>query len=210
MLTRGQNTTTNWRGQRGSTTTEFVLVAPLLTAAMLFLIGLGYTLMTKQNAIVGARAAVFYRASMPDEPSVAALADTVKESVSPDREAWEVLDLADDLETDPDLGNVGQSNPDLGAFDIIQGTINSLYQTLNHEVGYRVSTTPTLGFVPHALRFDRSVQARSAYYLPLGTWTCEQSGGGSYLTMAMTRFNVPKAVIKIFDPGCCETYQSTR
>ena len=201
---------TDLRAQRGSTTAEFVLVAPLLAAAMLFLIGLGYTLMTKQNAIVGARSVVFYRASMEEDPNVAELAITVKEIASPDREDWQVLDLGDALDPEPDLGTVGDAKPDLGAFQIIQGAINSIYQMLNHEIGYQASTAPSLGFVPRALGFEGRVRARSNYYLPQGTWTCQQSGGGSYLAVAMNQFGVPQKVRELLDPGCCETYESTR
>src|SRR5689334_11537372 len=74
--------------ERGSVTTEFVLVIPLLALAMLFLMGLGYTLMTKQNALVGARAAVYYRAPRTQIPQPAQFNELIGNAVSPGREEW--------------------------------------------------------------------------------------------------------------------------
>ena len=62
-------------------TTEFVFATPLLVIAMLFLMGLGYTLMTKQNAIVGARAAVYYRATREETPPPANVTAMIKNAV---------------------------------------------------------------------------------------------------------------------------------
>lgn len=199
----------NWRSEQGSTTTEFVLAVPLFAAAMLFLIGLGYTLMTKQNAIVGARGAVFYRVSLDDDPNLDDLASLAEVSTSPGREEWQVRDLGDSFESDSDLDGIEKAKPWVG-FDLIQGLVSDLYQTLNHETGYQVSTTPTLGLLPRVLRFDRSVRAQSAYYLPRGTWTCGQTKGSSYVTIALSTLPIPKQAVQFFDPGCCETYDASR
>jgi Flp pilus assembly pilin Flp len=198
------------RDEAGSTTVEFVLVVPLLALAMLFLIGLGYTLMTKQNAIVGARGVVFYRASLNEDPDLNDLAELAKYSVSRDREVWEVNDLGDSLGFRSDLERIGSPNPDLGAFDLIQGLIKGFYDKVNHEISYEVSTAPTLGLLPRLLRFDNSVRARSTYYLPQGTWTCGQSRGSSYVTIATSSLGIPDWAKRFFDPGCCETYEATR
>jgi Flp pilus assembly protein TadG len=198
----------NRRNERGSTTTEFVLVVPILAFGMMFLMGLGYTLMAKQNAVVGARAAVFYRASLDEAPDLNALGGTVGDAVSPEREDWDISDLGD-APADPDLHGVGNSNP-VGGEGLIEGAVSGIYQMLNHEIQYQASTTPSLGIVPNALNFDGSVRARSIYSLPEGSWTCKQSGGGSYLGVAMSRVGAPGWARSLFDTGCCETYEATR
>ena len=199
------------RDERGSTTAEFVLVAPLLAAAMLFLIGLGYTLMTKQNAIVGARGVVFYRLSLDDSPPVDALANMVEETVSPGREEWAVIDLGETPNSDPELSRVGPSAPeDGGALSAIAGVISSLYRKLDNEKAYQANTAPTLGLVPRVLKFDGALRARSAYYLPEGTWTCHEIGSSSYVGVALNLIPLPDWLLAKLDPGCCDTYSSTR
>jgi hypothetical protein len=199
----------NFNDQTGSTTTEFVLVAPLLVFGMLFLMGLGYTLMAKQNAIVGARSAVFYRASLEQQPNLSDLGSAVGEAVSPGREDWDLQDLGD-APADADVEGVGSSNPAAGAFAFIESGISALYQMLDHEIQYQVSTTPSLGIVPRMLKFDSSVRARSIYSLPEGTWTCKQTGGGTYLNIAMDKIRVPSEAQALFHPDCCETYEPSR
>ena len=198
------------RDERGSTTAEFVLVAPLLAAAMLFLMGLGYTLMTKQNAIVGARGVVFYRLSLDDSPPVDALANMVEETVSPGREEWAVIDLGETPNSDPELNRVGQSQPERGAFSVIGEAITSLYRMLDNEKAYQASTAPTLGLVPRVLKFDGALRARSAYYLPEGTWTCHEIGASSYVGVALKPIPLPAELKAKLSPGCCDTYSSTR
>ncbi|HKR22312.1 MAG TPA: TadE/TadG family type IV pilus assembly protein, partial [Pyrinomonadaceae bacterium] len=90
--------------ERGSVTTEFVFATPLLVIAMLFLMGLGYTLMTKQNAIVGARAAVYYRATRDQTPPPANVTAMIKDAVSPGREEWS-LDFYEGSMSDPQTGS---------------------------------------------------------------------------------------------------------
>ncbi len=201
------------RDERGSTTAEFVLVAPLLAAAMLFLMGLGYTLMTKQNAIVGARGVVFYRLSLDNSPPVDALANIVEETVSPGREEWAVIDLGETPNSDPELGRVGPSAPGDGGglLSAIGEVISSLYRKLDNEKGYQASTAPTLGLVPRVLKFDGALRARSADYLPEGTWTCHELGSSSYVGVALDKIPLLPDWLKAkLDPGCCDTYSSTR
>lgn len=193
--------------QSGSVTTEFVMVVPLLAMAMLFLLGLGYTLMTKQNAVVGARSAVFYRVTLEQEPSAQELSGLVRDSASPGREDWRVDD-ATSPQVDPDLGGVGRSEPDLRVGDIIRGTVEAIYQEFNQDVGYRVSTAPTLGFLPGVLGVNKSkpLRAQAEYHLPHGTWTCKQTGGGTYLSIAFSQIGVPSWLSDKLHPNCCKTY----
>lgn len=210
------------RNERGSASVEFVLILPVLAMGMLFLIGLGYTLMTKQNAIVGARAAVYFRA-WDHPPEAGNLSGRIKNAISPGREEWRVLALREPIKPDPDLEDVGRSEPDLDVKEgenLLQRAIGAIYQMLNQEIAYEVNTTPTLGYLPAALKLDSTnlVRARSSYYLPHRTWTCKQSGGASYFAIGtsaglsavgvqMSKF--PDKLRELMDPGCCETYNET-
>jgi len=179
--------------QRGSVTTEFVMIIPLLAFAMLLLLGLGYTLMTKQNAIVGARAAVFYRAKQDHPPSAAEVNAMIQNAVSPDREEWSLEFHEGGMENPPE-GNPG----DFG------GVIGGLYSRFNQEISYTARGTATLGIVPRVMNIG---QAQSTYYLPHGTWTCAQTGGGSYSAIALNAMGLPGIITGFLDMSCCETYE---
>jgi hypothetical protein len=178
--------------ERGSVTTEFVLCVPLLALAMLLLLGLGYTLMTKQNAIVGARAAVFYQAPRDDFLPPASMNTIIKAAVSPGREEW-ALDHAEGT----------MDNPTPGAGGLLSGVVSGIYQRLNKEISYTARVTPTLGFLPRVMDLG---QAESSYYLPRGTWTCKQTGGGSYSSVTLGAMGLPSPFSSLFDLSCCETY----
>jgi hypothetical protein len=207
--------------ETGAVTVEFVMVCPVLAAAMLFLIGMGYTLMTKQNAVAGARATVFASA-WDHDPQLGNLNEDIKNAVSPQREEWQVSLLSQSLEPDPDLKDVGESSPDLDLNDgagLLQGVVSGLYQALNREIGYEVSTLPSLGFVPGVLKLERyGLRARARYYLPHGTWSCKQTGAASYFGMGVNAGlsaigvevnRMPGWVKDILDPGCCDSYDES-
>ncbi|HJT65870.1 MAG TPA: TadE/TadG family type IV pilus assembly protein [Pyrinomonadaceae bacterium] len=186
--------TQNDSNQRGSVTTEFVLVVPLLVVAMLFLMGLGYTLMTKQNAIVGARAAVYYRAPRSQTPPVTTVNALIKDAVSPAREEW-TLDFSE--------GNL--ANPDTGQ-SILQSGVNSIYQSFNKEIRYTANGTATLGFLPSIMELG---QAQGRYALPHRTWTCEQTGGSSYLSITLSSVGLSSRLSNLVGLSCCETYKAS-
>lgn len=211
----------HFREDRGSVMTEFVMVSFILAMGMLFLIGMGFTLMTKQNAIVGARAAVYVRA-WDQPPQVTNLNERIKNAVSPGREEWQVIALRESLQPHPEVEGIGTSNPDLEVDDqdgLLQRAINSIYQMINQEIGYEVNTSPTLGYLPTALKMDTyGLRARSRYYLPHQTWTCRQSGGASYfgigVNAGLTKLGVEVAKLpdfakKLLDPGCCDSYEES-
>ena len=181
--------------QRGSVTTEFVMVVPLLALAMLLLLGLGYTLMTKQNAIAGARAAVFYRATLEQTPPAAAVNAMIKNAVSPGREEW-TLEFHEGHMENPPQGEPG----DFGS------AIGGLYSSFNQEISYTARGTATLGFLPRVMSLG---QAQSSYYLPQGTWTCAQTGGGSYTAIALSTLHVPDIISGFLDLSCCQTYEAS-
>lgn len=181
--------------QRGSVTTEFIMIIPLLAVAMLLLLGLGYTLMTKQNAIVGARAAVFYRATLEQSPPPPAVNARIKNAVSPGREEWN-LEFHEGHMENPPQGNPGD----------FQSAVSGVYSRFNQEISYTARGTATLGFVPRIMNLGR---AQSSYYLPHGTWTCAQTGGGSYTAIALSALHVPDIITGFLDLSCCETYDAS-
>ena len=182
-------------GERGSATIEFVLVVPLLAFAMLFLMGLGYTLMTKQNAIVGARAAVYYRAPREQVPAETTVNSLIKDAVSPAREEW-VLDFSE--------GNI--ENPATGQASMLQRGVSGIYQSFNKEIRYTANGTATLGFLPRIMELGR---AQGTYALPRGSWTCAQTGGGSYLSITLSGMGLPGQISGLLDLSCCETYSAS-
>lgn len=179
------------QNQRGSVTTEFVMVLPLLALAMLLLIGLGYTLMTKQNAIVGARSAVFHTARLEQPPPRSTMNAIIKDAVSPGRENWTL-----------DFNEEAMENPDAGDGGYFQGKISGIYDRFNKDIHYRARGTATLGFLPRIMELG---QAESSYHLPRGTWTCAQSGG-SYGTVVLGAMGLGDPWTRWLDTSCCETY----
>jgi len=167
------------------------MVVPLLAFAMLLLLGLGYTLMTKQNAVVGARAAVFHRARLEDDPPPYAVNAMIKNAVSPGREEW-VLDF----------NQANMENPDTGPAGMFEGAINGIYQSLNKEIRYTARGTATLGFIPRVMHVG---DAQSVYYLPHRTWTCKQSGG-DYASVALSAIGLPDPMASWLNLSCCESY----
>lgn len=181
--------------ERGSVTTEFVFVTPLLVIAMLFLMGLGYTMMTKQNAIVGARAAIYYRAPRTQMPPPDTVTAIIKEAVSPGREEW-MLEFREGAMDDPESGRGG----------MLQGAVNWVYYGFNKDIRYTSYGTASLGFLPRIMDLGR---AKGAYSLPRGTWTCAQTGGGSYSSIALRGIGVPPPLNQALGTSCCETYSAS-
>jgi TadE-like protein len=181
--------------ERGSVTTEFVFVTPLLVLAMLILLGLGYTVMTKQNAIVGARAAVYYRAPRDQMPPPDTVTATIKDAVSPGREQW-ALEFNEGSMDDPQTGSVS----------FFQSVVNRIYQSFNKDIRYTAHGTATLGFLPRIMDLGR---AQGVYSLPRGTWTCAQTGGGSYTSITLGALGLPAPFNRWLDLSCCEIYDAS-
>jgi len=181
--------------ERGSVTTEFVLVIPLLALAMLFLIGLGYTVMTKQNALVGARAAAYYRAPRTQIPQPAQFNELIGDAISPGREEWAL-----------DLNQNNQAPPGISQIPVIGVAVGGIFGSFNKEVKYTARGTATLGFLPRVMELG---EAHGTYTLPTGTWTCEQTGGGSYTSVMFGQIGLPSEIGGLLDLSCCETYSAT-
>ena len=181
--------------ERGSVTTEFVMVTPLLVVAMLFLMGLGYTIMTKQNAIVGARAAVYYRAPREQVPPPDTVTTMIKVAVSPGREEWAL-----------DFNEGSMENPDTGSAGFLQSGISRIYQGFNKDIRYTAHGTATLGFLPRIMDLGR---AKGTYSLPRGTWTCEQTDGASYTAITLSAMGLPSPFNRWLGLSCCETYSAS-
>ena len=162
---------------------------------MLFLMGLGYTLMTKQNAIVGARAAVYYQAPREELTSEAEMSAMIKDAVSLDREEWTLEFARDDMQS-----------PDTGKVDTLQAGVSRIYQLFNKEIRYTARGTATLGFLPRIMDLGH---AQGTYYLPQGTWTCAQTRGGSYTSIVLGRIGVPYPINGWLGSSCCENYRAS-
>ncbi len=181
--------------QRGSVNVEFVMTVPLLAFAMLFLIGLGYTVMTKQNAVVGARAAVFYRAPRTQVPQPATVNQMIAEAVSPGREQWAL-----------DFREGRMDYPDTGSPDIIGGVLEDIYQSFNKEFAYTARGSASLGILPRVMNLG---QAQATYSLARGTWTCRQTNGASYTSMLLRKFGLPSPINGWLELTRCESYKET-
>lgn len=181
--------------QRGSVTVEFVMVVPLLAFAMLLLIGLGYTVMTKQNAMVGARAAVFYRVPRTQVPQPATVNAMIAEAVSPGREQWAV-----------DFHEGNMENPDTGFFAIIGNVVGGIYQSFNKEFQYTARGSASLGILPRIMDLG---EAQATYTLPRGTWTCRQTGGASYTSMLLNQIGLPSPINGWLELTRCESYNES-
>src|SRR5262245_24365785 len=151
--------------------------------------------MTKQNALVGARAAVYYRAPRVQIPQPAQFDELIGKAVSPGREAW-ALDFNQD----------NQATPGIGSVPVIGGAIAGIFGSFNKEVKYTARGSATLGFLPRVMELG---EARANYSLPTGTWTCEQTGGGSYTSLLFGQIGLPSEIAGLLDLSCCENYSAT-
>lgn len=183
------------QGQRGSVTVEFVMTVPLFAMAMLFLIGLGYTVMTKQNAVVGARAAVFYRVPRTQVPPPVTVNEMIAEAVSPGREEWAI-----------DFHEGQMESPGTGFFDIIGNVVGGIYQSFNKEFQYTARGSASLGILPRLMNLG---EAQATYSLPRGTWTCRQTGGASYTSMLLGQLGLPSPINGWLELTSCESYDET-
>jgi hypothetical protein len=151
--------------------------------------------MTKQNALVGARAAVYYRAPRTQVPQPSQFNELIANAVSPGREEWAF-----------DFNQDNQAIPGIGQIPIIGGGVNWIFGRFNKEAKYTARGSATLGFLPRVMDLG---EAQSTYTLPTGTWTCEQTGGGSYTSIMFGQIGLPSEIGGLLDLSCCETYEAT-
>jgi hypothetical protein len=179
------------RGEEGTAVIELVLSLFWILFAVMFLIGMGHTLINKQQGLVAARFAAFYESGRERSPG----AELVTTAIS-SREAWSVA---------PGFGSDSRSAVSrsglTGALGVIGGAFNSLMGLLggHSTLTYTASTTPTRGLLPRMNTYHVSEH----YALANGTWTCDKSGG-DYLSVFVMEIGIPGGLP--FNLSCCETY----
>jgi hypothetical protein len=157
--------------------------------AMVFLIGMGHTLINRQQALVGARFAAFYRTDTGREATAAMITSSIK---SP--EVWNLRPAytADGGGVRDGLGGGG-----------LGGILNSVMDRIDQFGGdgsltYRTETRPTKGLLPRMFTLESSAR----YAIANDPWSCEK--GGSYLDMLTSQLPLPGEMPLAL--SCCTTY----
>jgi hypothetical protein len=183
------------RTEHGLSSLELTLMLPLLVLLILFLIGMGHTIMAKQHALVAARYAASYYSVHDRQPS----AGQVSQAVSAGTETWRLsahtASAAGDVQSS--LGGIsGMLASALGSF---MGTAGS-----RGVISYTVSTTPERGILPRLFRLN---DAEAKFSLASGTWVCR--GSSSYLSAIIPVFSLPGMSLS-GGLSCCRPYQEER
>lgn len=183
--------TNHYRDQRGTSSVELVLLLPLIALSIMFLVGMGFALQNKQQAIVAARYAARYDSIYGSVPSQ----ENITKVVRTGPEQWRITDSSESS-----TGVVNRA-----ASDDVPGVINSAVTSLLNLFGAdgiitaTARTTPNRGPLPGLIN-TRDAEAR--YHLVSGTWTCEK--GGSYIGIlfsSITFIDVRNGF------SCCDTYK---
>jgi hypothetical protein len=172
-------------GERGTAVIELVLSLFWIVFAMLFLIGLGHTLMNKQQALVAARYSAYYEVGKGRAPT----SQQAKSAIG-SAETWRVA---------AGYENDGRDVPSADG-SIISSAFSSLMGLISSQgtITYTASTTPTRGLLPRMM----TLRASEHYTIANDTWTCEKSG--SYLSIVTRSIGIPRLP---FSLSCCKTYQ---
>jgi hypothetical protein len=176
-------------GERGTAAIELALCLLWIVFAMMLLIGLGYTLLNKQQGLVAARFAAFYEAGTERAPGPRLATAAINS-----RESWGVTPGFDNS-SDSAVSQSGLQ----GALGVIGGAFNSLMGALggSSTLTYTARTTPTRGLLPRLHTWN----VAEHYTLANGTWTCDKVGG-DYISATIGRLPFP-----LPDLSCCKTYQ---
>jgi hypothetical protein len=180
--------------ERGLISLELTLMLPMLVFLMLFMIGMGHAIITRQRAVVAAQFSATYHAAQGNGPS----GDKVSDAASAGSEQWRLSEQV--------TSSAGDAGAGLGGR--ISGLIGSALGSFVGGAGargvirYTAQTTPNRGILP---RFYNLGDAGAKYQIANGTWTCRC--GGSYLSVILPAVRIPG-----FSPDektCCETYQES-
>lgn len=177
--------------ERGTASVELALSLFWIVFVMVFLIGMGHTLINRQQALVGARFAAFYRSDLGREPAAALVSSSIK---SP--ETWSLEPVYEN-----DAGDVRDGVGGRGG--MLGGILNSVMEKIDAFGGdgsltYTTSTRPTRGLLPHMF----TLRASARYALSNDPWSCEK--GGSYLDMLTSQVPLPAGMS--LSLSCCTTY----
>ena len=182
-----KQTTDVRRGERGAAAVELALTLPLFVLGMVFLIGMGHTLITRQHGLVAARFAAFYHAARGSRPGAALVSQTVAGRT----EQWRLSHSSQSASG----GSFG------GAGGIVESVFGSFVGGQRGEgvLSYRADTTPRRGLLPRVYNLR---DATGSYHLANKTWKCER-GRGSYLSLLTSSIPLPGFPN---DLACCKTY----
>lgn len=177
------------RGERGTAVIELVLSLLWIVFAMLFLIGMGHTLMNKQHGLVAARFAAYYESGRERRPQAPQARAAVNSSGT-----WTLTRGAVNDAGAAQTGGGSVMAEVLDAFNSILSFIGG-----EGELTYTARTTPTRGLLP---QMWGGLRVSEHYTLATDTWTCEESG--SYLEILGGKVGIPGEIP--LDLSCCKTY----
>lgn len=183
-------------GEEGTAAIELALVLPLAVIVILFLLGLGYTIMVKQQALVAARFSAFYHVSKESEPSIGEVSGAVVRLIRAPRERWEVTRGSENAARDAGI--------DSGLLDSLWEAVDSTLNGFGRDgiITYTASREPRRGALPRIYNFG---QVGAHYSLANGTWTCDR--GGNYFSLIVGQLGVPSEINLPTTLSCCETYR---
>ena len=179
-------------GERGTSTLELTLCLPLLVFVMMFLIGLGHALITRQHAVVAARFAATYHGVMGRKPNES----LVSEAASDGQEAWRLSgrDANAGSEAEQGLGG-GVASIISSAFGAFTGGAGS-----GGRIDYVAGTTPQRGILPRLFSLG---EAQAQSQIIAGSWTCAD-GQASFLPQVLSRVNP----LNLLGARCCQCYET--
>lgn len=187
--------------QEGAAALEMAFVLMPIVFAMMFYLGMGYTIGVKQHAVHAARfTTATYVASRNADNFTTPSAETISqasfngtENYTATESSWESGDPRDDIQNSDE----GQQAAGSGVLDILLGAIGDI-----GAVGFRAEAPPERGMLPQLYELR---PASSQYYLVKSTWTCKELGGSGYFQMVWGLLADVPGIGEIFN-GCCETY----
>jgi len=165
--------------QRGASSLELVLFLPFIVLTFLVLVGIGYTLGTKQHALVAARYASTYRVAKGSDPSPASVAHA---AFGGGGETWQA---------DIDVDEPPPFIPFMDAF-----ASSGIASTT-------ASSVPERGIIPKL--YPAIPAARAKFIITTTTSTCREIGGSSYLTFILNQGGVG-GILGTDDEDCCDCY----
>lgn len=180
--------------ERGLVSLEVALMLPMLVFLILFLIGMGHAIITRQHAVVAAQFAATYHAMQGNGPSEG----TVSDAVSVEGERWRLSDQVASSAGDAGVGIGGRISGLLGS------ALGSFVAGAGAQgrIRYTARTTPNRGILPRVYHLG---EAGSEYQIANGAWTCRC--GGNYLSVILPAVRIPG--FSLGERTCCKTYQES-
>ena len=184
------------RCERGTSTLELTLLMPLVVFVMLFLLGMGYALITKQHAVAAARFAATYHRFQGQAPA----AQDVSKAASNNEDRWRLSGRTSNTSGDAYRGISG------GVGSVISSVFGAFVGSAGQSgrIRYDAATTPTRGLLPRLYQIG---DATAQYQVEAGTWTCDKGNG--YLSTILSKVPIP-GLSWLFGGSCCNPYRATQ